>query len=125
MLRLLENCSLCICVFFFSFRVSFIDYFFGDRNADLKPCISRIPEDGYGANITVWPERLHTPPGRLQTIQYDAYISRNELFKAESKYWNEIIDSYVRAFHWKTFRLRNVMDMKAGFGGYGYQPLFH
>ena len=98
------------------------DYFFGDRNVDLKTCISRLPEDGYGANVTVWPERLHTPPGRLQTIQYDAYISRNELFKAESKYWNEIIDSYVRAFHWKTFRLRNVMDMRAGFGGYVYHP---
>ncbi|KAL4032327.1 hypothetical protein IC575_005398 [Cucumis melo] len=87
-------------------------------NVNLKTCISRLPEDGYGGNITDWPARLHTPPGRLQTIQYDAYISRNELFKAESKYWNEIIDSYVRAFHWKSFRLRNVMDMKAGFGGF-------
>lgn len=99
-------------------------YFLGHRNVNLKTCISRLPEDGYGGNITDWPARLHTPPGRLQTIQYDAYISRNELFKAESKYWNEIIDSYVRAFHWKSFRLRNVMDMKAGFGGYVYQPLF-
>lgn len=48
----------------------------------------------------------------------DAVISRNELFRAESKYWNEIIASYVRAFHWKDIRLRNVLDMKAGFGGY-------
>lgn len=38
---------------------------------------------------------------------------------AESKYWNEIIDSYVRAFRWKEYNLRNVMDMRAGFGGYG------
>jgi len=49
----------------------------------------------------------------------DASISRQELVRAESKYWNEIIDSYVRAFRWKEYNLRNVMDMRAGFGGYG------
>lgn len=77
-----------------------------------------MPENGYGANVTAWPARLQTPPDRLQSIQIDAYISRKELFKAESKYWNEIIESYVRFFHWKKIRLRNVMDMRAGFGGY-------
>uniref|UniRef100_A0A2N9FDR6 Methyltransferase n=1 Tax=Fagus sylvatica TaxID=28930 RepID=A0A2N9FDR6_FAGSY len=85
---------------------------------DLKACITRLPENGYGANVTTWPARLQTPPDRLQSIQMDAYISRNELFKAESRYWNEIIESYVRALHWKKFRLRNVMDMRAGFGGF-------
>ncbi|CAI0412092.1 unnamed protein product [Linum tenue] len=84
---------------------------------DLKPCITRIPENGYGANVTAWPARLHTPPDRLQSIQMDAYISRKELFKAESKYWSEIISGYVRAWHWKQLKLRNVLDMKAGFGG--------
>lgn len=49
----------------------------------------------------------------------DASISRQELVRAESKYWNEIVDSYVRAFGWKGYNLRNVMDMRAGFGGYG------
>lgn len=77
-----------------------------------------MPENGYGANLTKWPARLHTPPDRLQSIKLDAFISRKELFKAESKYWNEIIANYVRALHWKNMRLRNVMDMKAGFGGY-------
>ncbi|KAJ4971979.1 hypothetical protein NE237_005078 [Protea cynaroides] len=84
----------------------------------LKACITRLPENGNGANIPMWPARLHTPPDRLQTIQMDAYISRNELFKAESKYWDEIIGSYVRAFHWKKMKLRNVMDMRARFGGF-------
>ncbi|CAN1257369.1 Probable methyltransferase PMT11 [Linum perenne] len=86
--------------------------------AELKPCITRIPENGYGGNVTAWPARLHTPPDRLQSIQMDAYISRKELFKAESKYWSEIIAGYVRAWHWKQLKLRNVLDMKAGFGGY-------
>lgn len=85
---------------------------------DLKACITRLPENGYGANITTWPARLQTPPDRLQSIQLDALLSRNELFKAESRYWNEIIESYVRALHWKKIRLRNVMDMRAGFGGF-------
>jgi hypothetical protein len=95
------------------------------RYVDLKACITRLPENGYGANVTTWPARLQTPPDRLQSIQMDAYISRNELFKAESRYWNEIIESYVRALHWKKFRLRNVMDMRAGFGGYYINFMFY
>lgn len=47
----------------------------------------------------------------------DAYISKNELFKAETRFWNDIIEGYVRVFHWKKLKLRNVMDMRAGFGG--------
>lgn len=85
---------------------------------NLKACITRLPENGYGANVTTWPERLHTPPDRLQSIQMDAYISRRELFKAELKYWNEIIDGYIQILHWKKLRMRNVLDMKAGFGGF-------
>jgi hypothetical protein len=85
---------------------------------DLKACISRLPENGYGSNISTWPTRLQNPPDRLQSIQIDAYISRKELFSAESKYWNEIIESYVRALHWKKIKLRNVLDMRAGFGGF-------
>ncbi|CAL1374577.1 unnamed protein product [Linum trigynum] len=92
---------------------------------DLKPCITRIPENGYGANVTAWPARLHTPPDRLQSIQMDAYISRKELFKAESKYWSEIISGYVRAWHWKQLKLRNVLDMKAGFGGFAAALIDH
>ncbi|KAK9742422.1 hypothetical protein RND81_03G171700 [Saponaria officinalis] len=85
---------------------------------NLKPCIARLPETGYGGNVTNWPERLVTPPERLQSIQIDAYISRKELFKAESKYWDEIIDGYVRIWHWKKIGLRNVLDMRAGYGGF-------
>lgn len=88
------------------------------RYVGLKACITPLPETGYGANVTTWPARLHYPPDRLQSIEMDAYKSRKEIFKAESKYWNEIIDGYVRAFRWEGFKLRNVMDMRAGYGGY-------
>ncbi|KAI3731110.1 hypothetical protein L1987_62293 [Smallanthus sonchifolius] len=85
---------------------------------DLKPCITPLPDDKSRANITTWPARLRNPPERLQTITFDAFVSRKDLFKAESKYWKEIVDSYVRSLHRKKFKLRNVMDMRAGFGGF-------
>ncbi|KHG25789.1 hypothetical protein F383_32660 [Gossypium arboreum] len=85
---------------------------------DLSACITLLPVNGYGSNVSTWPARLHDPPDRLQSIEMNAYISRKEIFRAESKYWNEIIDSYIRAFRWKDLKLRNVMDMRAGLGGF-------
>lgn len=85
---------------------------------DLRACITRIPDKSYGANVSTWPERLHHPPDRLQTIEMDAYASRKEILKAESKYWKEIIQSYISAFRWRDLKIRNVMDMRAGFGGF-------
>jgi hypothetical protein len=49
---------------------------------DLKACITRIEENGYGANLAPW---LSSPPDRLQTMQIDSYIARKELSVAESK----------------------------------------
>ncbi|KAK1321407.1 putative methyltransferase PMT11 [Acorus calamus] len=85
---------------------------------DLKACITRLPENGYGANVTAWPARLEDPPDRLQAVEMDAYISRKELFKAETKYWVDTIGGFIRVFHWRTLGIRNVMDMRAGFGGF-------
>ncbi|KAF2568284.1 hypothetical protein F2Q68_00024096 [Brassica cretica] len=85
---------------------------------NLKPCISRIPENGSGGSVPSWPARLHAPPDRLQTITFDSYIARKELFKAESRFWNEIVGGYIRALKWRKMKLRNVLDMRAGFGGF-------
>ncbi|PKA63968.1 putative methyltransferase PMT11 [Apostasia shenzhenica] len=85
---------------------------------DLKACITRLPENGFAANITSWPARLHNPPNRLQEMEMDAYIAKNELFKAETKFWNDIVEGYIRVFRWKEMNIRNVMDMRAGFGGF-------
>ncbi|KAJ0963802.1 hypothetical protein J5N97_028924 [Dioscorea zingiberensis] len=89
-----------------------------DRYVNLKACITRLPENGYGVKITPWPARLHDPPDRLQDVQMDAYVSKKELFKAELRYWNDIIEGYVRVFHLDKMELWNVMDMRAGFGGF-------
>ncbi|XP_025612469.1 probable methyltransferase PMT10 isoform X3 [Arachis hypogaea] len=52
----------------------------------LKACITQLPSNGYGANVSKWPARLHQPPDRLQSIKHDASLSRKELFHAESKF---------------------------------------
>ncbi|WOL16559.1 putative methyltransferase PMT11 [Canna indica] len=92
---------------------------------NLKACISRLPENGYAANILTWPARLQEPPQRLQDVLMDAYVAKNELFLAESRYWDDIIASYVRAYHWKKLKLRNVMDMRAGYGGFASALINH
>ncbi|XP_051120143.1 probable methyltransferase PMT11 [Andrographis paniculata] len=92
---------------------------------DLKPCISRLPNEEYGSNVTAWPERLQNPPDRLQTVQIDAYISRRELFRAESRYWKEIVDGYVQFLGWDKLNLRNVLDMRAGFGSFAAAVVEH
>ncbi|KAG0465199.1 hypothetical protein HPP92_019363 [Vanilla planifolia] len=85
---------------------------------NLKACISWLPENGFGANIKAWPARLHEPPKRLQDVEMDSYIAKNELFKAESRFWNQTVEGYIRIFRWKDLNIRNVMDMRAGFGGF-------
>ncbi|RCV28110.1 hypothetical protein SETIT_5G379900v2 [Setaria italica] len=85
---------------------------------NLKACISRLPEIGEGPTPAQWPARLMDPPKRLQGVEMDAYSSKNELFKAETKFWEDILEGYIRVFKWRKFKLRNVMDMRAGFGGF-------
>ncbi|XP_060198355.1 probable methyltransferase PMT10 [Lycium barbarum] len=87
-------------------------------NINLKKCITQMPEKGYGANVTAWPARLHSAPDRLFSIKMDAELSRREIFKAESKFWNDIIRGYIGVFRWKELNLRNVMDMRAVYGGF-------
>lgn len=94
-------------------------------HVDLKACITRLLENGYGANITQWPARLHSPPDRLFTIQMDADKSRRELYKADSMYWNDILSGYIGAFRIHKANIRNVMDMKAGYGGFAAALIDH
>ncbi|PWZ30397.1 putative methyltransferase PMT12 [Zea mays] len=84
----------------------------------LKACISRLPENGEAPPPIQWPARLMEPPKRLQGVEMDVYSSKNGIFKAETKFWEDIIDGYIHVFKWRKFKLRNVMDMRAGFGGF-------
>ncbi|KAM1726588.1 hypothetical protein ACFX12_017340 [Malus domestica] len=94
-------------------------------NVSLKACISRLPENGFGANVSMWPARLQDPPERLQSIKLDAYISRKEIFRAEAKYWHEILSGYIGAYHWRELNFRNILDMRAGYGGFAAGLIDH
>ena len=76
---------------------------------------SRFPRNGYGGNITTWPAHFHHPPNTLQSIKIDAFLSRNDIYKAESntgmKYY--VTSSCVNVFRWKTLNIRIVMGMRA------------
>ncbi|MBA0585543.1 hypothetical protein Gorai_016315, partial [Gossypium raimondii] len=39
---------------------------------DLRACITQLPVNGYGSNVSTWPARLHDPPDRLQSIEMNA-----------------------------------------------------
>ena len=100
-----------------TFFSALLNILFCFRYVNLKACISRLPVNGDGSTPFPWPARLMEPPRRLQGVQMDAFSSKNELFKAETKFWDDIVEGYIRVFKWKKFKLRNVMDMRAGFGG--------
>ncbi|KAH6800038.1 S-adenosyl-L-methionine-dependent methyltransferases superfamily protein [Perilla frutescens var. hirtella] len=88
-------------------------------NVNMKKCITRLSENGtYGANITNWPARLHSLPYRLFGIKTDADVSREPLYRADSLYWNAIVGGYTSVFKINEMKIRNVMDMKAGYGGF-------
>ncbi|CAN4075710.1 unnamed protein product [Withania somnifera] len=87
-------------------------------NINLTKCITQLPENGYGADVTAWPARLHSPPDRLFSIKMDAELSRKEIYQAESRFWYDIIRGYIGAFRWETLNLRNVLDMRAVYGGF-------
>ncbi|KAL5219150.1 hypothetical protein ABZP36_019834 [Zizania latifolia] len=88
------------------------------RYANLKACISRLPENGDRSTPFPWPARLMEPPKRLQGVEMDAHSSKKELFKAEIKFWDDIVEGYIRVFKWRKLKLRDVLDMRTGFGGY-------
>lgn len=83
----------------------------------MKKCIARLPENGDGANVTSWPSRLHSQPNRLFSIKTDSDVSRGPLYRADSKFWDAVVDGYTRVFKINEMKIRNVLDMKAGYGG--------
>ncbi|XP_024535161.1 probable methyltransferase PMT11 [Selaginella moellendorffii] len=84
----------------------------------MKACISPLPGNGLGRNITTWPSRLSLPPERLKAVNSDALQAKPEVFLAEQRYWTAIVEGYLRGLGLKKEDIRNVMDMRAGYGGF-------
>lgn len=88
----------------------------------MKPCMHKIP-DAEGARATRWPAEW---PLRVESAPY--WLSETETgifgqplaeeFKSDMEHWKRVIEnSYMEGvgIDWST--VRNVMDMKANYGG--------
>ncbi|KAG0572375.1 hypothetical protein KC19_VG090000 [Ceratodon purpureus] len=84
----------------------------------LQPCITLLPENGLGGYLLEWPTRLSTPPRRLETVVMDAGIAKPQVFKSDHRYWHAIVKSYLRGLGLHQEEFRNIMDMRAMYGGF-------
>lgn len=72
---------------------------------------SRWPEE--------WPERVQTPPYWLNKSQMGIYGKPSpDDFKADYEHWKRVVNNtYTRDLKFNWTNIRNVMDMKAVYGG--------
>ncbi|KAK3131260.1 hypothetical protein QOZ80_6BG0504180 [Eleusine coracana subsp. coracana] len=80
----------------------------------LNSCIHRLPASSSSSSSTSWPpewpRRLRTPP---------PYYSLNSNFTADYDHWRRVVDrSYLAGLGIDWTRVRNVMDMRATYGGF-------
>lgn len=61
--------------------------------------------------------RLSSPP-RIQSIHMDAGLARQQVLKSDSRYWYVVVEGYLRGLGLHKEDFRNVMDMRAMYGGY-------
>lgn len=48
----------------------------------------------------------------------DAELSRQQVLKSDNRYWYVIVEGYLRGLGIQKEDFRNVMDMRAMYGGY-------
>lgn len=89
------------------------------RYVSLQSCLTLLPENGLGGDLPEWPARLSTPPRRLETIVMDATQARSYVFKSDQRYWHVVVEGYLRGLGLHKEDFRNIMDMRAMYGGYG------
>ncbi|XP_071934462.1 probable methyltransferase PMT23 [Coffea arabica] len=83
----------------------------------LDGCLQSLPITGTGDNYNwpaPWPERLNSKPASLSS-EPDAA----EIFNEDTKHWSALVsDVYIGGLSINWSRVRNVMDMNAGYGGF-------
>nr|CAB3471417.1 unnamed protein product [Digitaria exilis] len=90
----------------------------------LNSCMHRVPAAGSserGARWPVeWPRRLRTPPYWLSDAQVGVYGKPEpEDFAVDYDHWRRVVDrSYINGLGIDWSRVRNVMDMRAAYGGF-------
>mgnify|MGYP002776939499 CR=1 FL=1 len=87
----------------------------------MNACIHRIPSQQASRGLEwpqEWPLRLTSAPMWLSDEKglYDKPDAAS--FLSDTKYWQHVVEkSYLRGLGIDWTSIRNVMDMKAGYGG--------
>jgi len=96
----------------------------------MKSCLHKVPT-GDGERGTVWPEewplRLEKAPFWLNNLQAGIYGKQAAIdFTSDTDHWKRVVTkSYLTGLGINWSAVRNVMDMKAVYGGWGYFTLSH
>ncbi|KAI4382870.1 hypothetical protein MLD38_008774 [Melastoma candidum] len=79
----------------------------------LDNCLTRLPGDGTGYSWpSAWPKRLGDKPPSFSG-------ESKEMFYEDTQHWSALVsDMYMEGIGLNWSRIRNVMDMNAGYGGF-------
>lgn len=95
--------------------ISSLETCFPYRYVPLDNCIPPLPEPRQGDTYkwpVAWPERLNSRPVSL-SVEADA-----EMYYDDTKHWSQLVSGvYRQVFPINWTKVRNVMDMNAGYGG--------
>lgn len=89
----------------------------------MESCLHKIPTnvDDHGVSWPpVWPERLDSIPEWLNHSQKSLFGQPAAVeFEMDAEHWRRVVaKSYLTGFGIDWDKVRNVMDMKAGYGGF-------
>ncbi|XP_041021047.1 probable methyltransferase PMT27 isoform X1 [Juglans microcarpa x Juglans regia] len=89
----------------------------------LQSCMHRVPVDEAERGTQwpeAWPRRLQTPPYWLNSSQMGIYGKpAPQDFAADHEHWKQVVSkSYVTSLGITWSNVRNVMDMRAVYGGF-------
>ncbi|XP_020112399.1 probable methyltransferase PMT26 [Ananas comosus] len=89
----------------------------------LKTCLHRVPVDAPERGSRwpeEWPRRLRVPPFWLNSSQIGIYGKpAPDDFTADHEHWKQVVTkSYLSGFGINWSKVRNVMDMRAIYGGF-------
>ncbi|GMI67169.1 hypothetical protein like AT5G64030 [Hibiscus trionum] len=92
-------------------------------NVSLQTCMHKVPVDTSKRGSKwpeQWPERVEKPPYWLSSSQVGVYgKAAPEDFTADLDYWKKVVTkSYINSMGIDWSSVRNVMDMRALYGGF-------
>jgi len=88
----------------------------------LQACMHRVPRSKSqrgGKWPEDWPERLQIPPYWLKSSQMGIYGKpAPQDFEADYEHWKHVVsNSYMKGLGISWSNVRNIMDMRAVYGG--------